>query len=75
VVSVAAVDLAALLAGSFDQDSMHGGRGRREKMSASIPALRLAVADQPQVSLVDERRGLQCLPGLLASQFVCGQLA
>ncbi len=46
-----------------------------KKCPRPIPAPLLAVADQPQVGLVDEGRGLERLPGLLASQFPCGQLA
>ena len=33
------------------------------------------MSDQPQVGLVDQGRGLERLPGLLAGQLLCGQLA
>ena len=72
----AAVDLAALLAGSFDQDATHGRRRCREEMTSAVPAGRrfFAVADQPEVDPCT-KAGLESMARLLAGQFPGGQLA
>ena len=44
----------------------------REEMSAPSKSARLAPG-QPQPSLVNQRRGLKCVTGSLASHFVRGQ--
>jgi hypothetical protein len=55
-------------ASAFDQDAAHGLSGRREKVTAAVPVLGLVLAHQTQVGLVNERRGLERLPGLLLGQ-------
>ncbi len=72
--SSAAVDFPALVAGSFDQNATHGGGGGREEVSATIPAARLAIADQAQVCLMDESSGFERLAGLLAASFCAANL-
>jgi hypothetical protein len=66
--SFAAVDLATLLAGAFDQDTPHGRRRRREEMAPPAPAPLRVVSNQPQVRFVDQRRRLESLPRLLAGE-------
>jgi hypothetical protein len=56
-------------------NAAHGLGGRCEEITSAVPALGPFGIDQPQIRLVDERRGLQCLPGLLVRQFLRGQLA
>jgi hypothetical protein len=59
---------AAVLSGSFTaggvhQNSAHGfGRGR-EEMPAVLPACLVGRADQSEICLVDQGRGLKCLTG------------
>ena len=72
--SASAVDLSVLPKFSLYQDAMHGGSGHREEMSETIPVTCRAVADQPQIGLVNESRGLERLAGLLASELLGGQL-
>ena len=45
-------------AGMFDQNSSHGLRSRREKVTPVLPRLRLA-AQKSQVGFVNKSRGLQ----------------
>jgi hypothetical protein len=60
-----AVLAALLLAGLFIENSPHRfGRGRKE-MTSMIPFLIASLADQPNVSLVNERGRLKRLSGLL----------
>ena len=61
-----------LAAGSVDQDEVHGLRGGGEEVTA---ACELAIADEPQVRLMDQGRGVECLARLLAGQPLGGQLA
>jgi hypothetical protein len=44
-------------------------------MMAAVPGLPLAGADQAQVSLVDQRGGIERLPGGLMGQLPCSQTA
>ena len=72
---VAPVLRALLAAGAVDQDPPHRlGRGG-EEVAPAVPACSAARVHQPQVGLVDQGRGLEGLPGLLAGQPLGGQLA
>jgi hypothetical protein len=62
-----------VLARVVDEDLAHQLRGDAEKVGAALPA-RPALVDQTQVSLIDERRGLQRVPGPLAAQVAVRQL-
>ena len=64
-----------LAAGVVDEDAAHGLGGGGEEMAAAVPVRAPVAADQPQVGFVDQRRGLQRLPGLLLGQPLRGQLA
>jgi hypothetical protein len=59
--------LIALRAGDIDQDAPHQPRRHRQKVGAVLP-VHLSDVDQPQIRLVDERRGLQGLAGSLARE-------
>src|SRR4051794_27062111 len=61
-----------LAAGGVDQDDAHGLRGRGEEMTATGE---LAIADEPQVRLMDQGRGVERLARLLVRQPLGGQLA
>ena len=62
------LDGRVLAAGVLDEDAAHGlGRGG-EEVAAAVPVLRRVAADQPEVRLVDQGRGLERLPGLLLGQ-------
>src|SRR5262245_45608946 len=69
-----AVLLGLLAARLIDQDATHGLRRGTEKMAAAVPLLRLLTADQPQIRLMNQGRGLKCLTGFLGGQFSGGQL-
>ena len=58
-----------------DQDAAHGFRGRAEEMSPAVPMLHFRDIHQPHVRLVNQRRGLQRLPGLLLSHLERRQTA
>ena len=53
-VPVAAPFLAPFAAGVLDEDAAHGLGCCREEMAATVPALSLVLAHQPQVCLVDQ---------------------
>ena len=58
----------------LDQDAAHRlGRGG-EEVAAAVPAAAAVDVDEPQVRLVDQGRGLERLPRLLARQPLGGQL-
>src|SRR5437660_10787593 len=65
--SGAAVLAAALAARVLHEDAAHG-LGRAE-VSPAVPVLGLVHVHQAEVRLVDQRGGLQRLPGLLPRQF------
>jgi hypothetical protein len=64
-----------LAARVLDEDAAHGlGRGC-EEVIAAVPVRFLVAADQAQVSLMDQRSGIERLPGRLVSQLPRGQAA
>jgi hypothetical protein len=71
----AAVDPAAPPAGAFDRDAPHGGGRRGEEVAAPAPPPIRAVADQPQVGIVEQGRGLERLARSLAGELSRGRLA
>src|SRR5262249_25957643 len=62
-------------AGIFDEDAAHGLGGGGEEMTTAVPALTLDFAHQSYIRLVDQRRGLERLAGLLLRQPPGGELA
>ncbi len=73
--SLPAAFVGLLAAGLIDQDAAHGlGRGG-EEVAAIVPALLGIVADQAHIRFVDQRGGLQRLPGILPGQSLRRQLA
>ncbi len=74
--SAAAAALACrFVPGAVDQNPPHGFGRRREEMAATIPTLSVVRADQPQVRLVNQRRGLQRLAWLLPRKPLGRQMA
>ena len=71
----AAVFDSLLAAGVVDEDSSHRLGGGGEEVPPRIPARGLHAADELNVSVVNQSRGLQSLPGLLVDQLLRGQLA
>ena len=72
LVQLLALPAAALLrpglaARLFDQDVAHGPRGGEEEVLPAFPG-HVAIAGDPQVDLVDQRRRLQGLAGRLPCQ-------
>ena len=63
-----------LAASRLDKDPAHRFGRRGEEVSAVLPALVIRGADEPQVGLVHQRRGLERLAGLLPRQALSGQL-
>ena len=53
--------------GGLDEDAAHGLGRRGEEVAPAVPAAAGVAVDQAQVSLVDQGRGLEHLPGLLAA--------
>src|SRR5262249_2318666 len=65
----AAAVLATLLAaGVVNQDAAHGLGGGGKEMPAVVPVRVAAAAQETQVGLVNQRRGLECLTGPLLGQ-------
>jgi hypothetical protein len=62
-------------AGVLDEEAAHGLGGGGEELAAAVPVSVGRLADQAQVRLVDQRRGLERLPGCLVPQPVRGQAA
>src|SRR5574341_1730686 len=62
---------AAFGAGQIHQDAAHDLRGKDQKMGAVLP-LDALVINQPQISLIDERRGLQQVSGILTRHVPLG---
>jgi hypothetical protein len=66
--TAAASMLAAALAPSvFDQDPAHRLGGRRKELPSARPLLFRVSADKPQISLMHQRCGAECLPGFFLS--------
>jgi len=59
---------------ALDENPPHGLGGGSEEVTAAVPLLRPRLVDEPDVRLVDQRRGLERLAGLLLGQFLGGQL-
>ena len=74
LVSAATVFLGLLAAGVFDENPPHRFGGGGEEMPAAVPAAGLFGIDQPEPGFMNQGSGLQCLAGLLLSQFVRRQL-
>jgi hypothetical protein len=70
-----AVAQAALAAGLIDQDAPHGLGSGGEEVAAALPGPLRAPADQPQVGLLHQRRGLERLAGLLLGELPGRELA
>ena len=70
----AAMHVRQLAAGVIDKNPPHGLSGGGEKMPAALPVLGSAV-HEPQIGLMHQCRGLQCLAWFLLSESRCGQLA
>ena len=65
----------ALRRALLDEDAAHGLGRRGEEVAAAVPAPGRLVADQPEVGLVDQGRGLERLARLLLRQPLGGELA
>jgi hypothetical protein len=63
------------MAGFIDQDAAYGLGRSGEEVPTTVPGLGLLRVDEPEVSLVDQGRGLERLTGLLLHEFLGGQLA
>src|SRR5262245_63077914 len=66
---------ALFLSRLINQDSPHGLGGGAEEMAARVPRWRRFSADQPQIRLVDQCRGLERLAGFFVSEPGGGELA
>ena len=64
---------ATFLTGGIDEDSTHRLSDCGEKMSSAIPSLNAFAADQPDVRLVNERRGLERLTWRFLIKLMGGQ--
>ena len=53
----------------FNENAAHGLGGSREEVTAAVPVLVCTTAYQPQISLVNEGRGIQRLTRLFLGQF------
>jgi hypothetical protein len=65
----------ALAAGVLDEDAAHGLGRRGKEVAPAIPVLNATFADQAQIRLMDEGRGLECLPPRFVGQPVRRQPA
>src|SRR5262249_40257671 len=71
-----AAPLVTLLAPRLlDEDPPHGLRGRSEEVAAAVPWLGLIHVHEPDVGLMDQGRGLECLAGLFLGELLGRQLA
>jgi NhaP-type Na+/H+ or K+/H+ antiporter len=76
VVSLAAAFQPSFVTNPVEQNAPHRFGGSAKKMSAAVPGLfALARADQPQVRLVDQCRGLQRLARSFLGEALGGKLA
>src|SRR5262249_57371755 len=57
-----------LAAGVVDEDAAHGLGGRREEVHAAVPERLRAGADELEIRLVDQGRGLEGVSRPLASE-------
>jgi hypothetical protein len=71
--AITAVFLATFVASVFDEDAAHGFGGGGEKVAAVLPALWLFNVNQPQIGFVNERSGLQCVPGVFIGHARTGE--
>jgi hypothetical protein len=67
--------LPRLAAGGLDQDATHGLGRRGEEVSPAVPSPVRVAADQSQVGLVHQSRGLERLTRRLSRQLPSGQPA
>src|SRR5262249_43632476 len=67
--------LPGLAAGRVDQDAPHGLGRRRKEVSPAVPDPVRVAADQPQVGLMHQGRGLERLTRRLAGQLLSSQAA
>ncbi len=59
----------------LDKNPPHRFGGDGEEVAAAVPGLVHLGPDEPQVSLVNQRGGLERLPGILPSQSPLGETA
>src|SRR5262249_22520794 len=64
-----------LVPGPLHQDAPHRLGGGGEEVAAILPGRAVAVADQPEVRLVDQGRRLESLPRRLADELGLGEPA
>jgi len=64
-----------LRAGGVDEDAAHGLGGGGEEVPAAVPAEPVGGADQPEVRLVNQGGGLECLVGGLGGHACGGELS
>lgn len=72
--SACAVPLGVAAPGTFDQNASHG-LGRRAEEVRAIPPGRLRVTAQSKPGFMQERSGLECLPGRLPCHLRGGKFA
>ena len=73
--TVAAVLKPSFAASRLDENPPHRLGSRRKKMTAAVPLLRRLDANQTQVCLMHQSRGLKRLTGFLLGQFAGGKLS
>jgi hypothetical protein len=71
---VATMFRSMLAAGGFDENPAHGFGGGGEEMSAAIPSIIVAPADQPEVRFVNQGGGLKGLAGRFGGHTNGGKL-
>jgi hypothetical protein len=64
---------AAFTSSVFDQDAAHGLSGRSEEVAAAVPVRFRLGADDSQVRLMNEGRGIERLANRFVGQSVCRQ--
>ena len=60
---------------TFNENASHGFGSRPKEMPPAVPVLGLLHVDEPEVRVVNQRRGLKSLARLLIRQFRGGQFA
>ena len=73
--AVAAVLLALLSAGIFNEDAPHGFRRGGEEVAAVVPAGGVGGVDEPQICLVDGGRRVQRVAGRFLGHPGCREFA